>query len=61
MGEARGKARTKAQGALEVLEHRGVKVSADMWTRADACTDLEQAERWFKRSFDVERAEDLLD
>ncbi|WP_147340958.1 hypothetical protein [Actinomadura logoneensis] len=59
--QAIGKAQAKAQDALEILEHRGVKVSADMWARADACADLEQAERWFKRSFDVERAEDLLD
>ncbi|WP_026415996.1 hypothetical protein [Actinomadura oligospora] len=60
-GEARGEARGKALATLQILEHRGLKVSADMWARAEACTDPEQAERWFKRSFDVERAEDLLD
>ncbi|MEV4252384.1 hypothetical protein AB0J52_04355 [Spirillospora sp. NPDC049652] len=61
IGEAIGEAKGKAQAALQILERRGLKVSADMWARADACADLEQAERWFKRSFDVERAEDLLD
>ncbi|MFC5185202.1 hypothetical protein [Actinomadura harenae] len=60
-GKAEGEARGKALAAVQLLEHRGMKVPADMWARADACTDLEQAERWFKRSLDVERAEDLLD
>lgn len=60
-GEVRGQAKGKALAALQILEHRGMKVSAAMWARAEACTDPEQAERWFKRSFDVERAEDLLD
>lgn len=58
--QAIGRAKTKAQDALEILEHRGIKVSESMWSRADACTDMEQAERWFKRAFDVECADDLF-
>lgn len=60
-GEARGEARGRVKSVLELLEMRGIEVRADERERILACTDREEADRWFISAFSASRAEEIFD
>ena len=59
--EQRGEARGMARAVLEMFELRGVEVSEAVRERILACTDADQAERWFTSAFSASRAEEIFD
>ncbi|MEV3934613.1 hypothetical protein AB0K52_01340 [Glycomyces sp. NPDC049804] len=59
-GEARGMARGKAEAVLEMFELRGIEVSEAVRERILACTDPEQADRWFTSAFSASSAEEIF-
>ena len=59
-GRAKGKAEGLTTAVLLLLEQRGLAVSAAQRNRLQSCTDLQQAERWLERAFDVTSANELL-
>ncbi|MFG3339731.1 hypothetical protein [Glycomyces sp. NPDC048151] len=60
-GEARGEVRGKAKAVLEMFELRGIEVSDVARERILACTDPEQADRWFTSAFSASTAEEIFD
>jgi hypothetical protein len=71
-GRAEGLAEGLRQGAeeatregrhhyiIDVLQNRGLKVPGEICTRVITCTDLGLLERWAKRAWKVDMAEDLF-
>lgn len=45
---------------IDVLQNRDVKVSGEACARIMACTDLPTLERWIKRAWKVDAAEDIF-
>ncbi|MDA1361532.1 hypothetical protein O1R50_18030 [Glycomyces luteolus] len=60
-GEARGEARGRAKSVLELLEMRGLEVRDAERERILACTDPEEADRWFTSAFSASRVEEIFD
>jgi hypothetical protein len=61
IGEARGRAIGKAQAVLEVLEHRGIPVSASVRKRILAMRDELALPQWIERAVTVTRAAELFE
>jgi hypothetical protein len=61
LGEARGRAIGKAQALLEVLEQRGIAVSAVARKRILATRDELALQRWLERALTVTRAAELFE
>jgi hypothetical protein len=60
-GQARGEARGMAKAVVEMFELRGIEVPEAVRERILACTDPEQADRWFTSAFSASRAEEIFD
>jgi hypothetical protein len=59
-GRAEGIAMSKAADVLDVLETRGLTVSADQRDRILACSDLEVLKTWLRRAVVVASADELF-
>ena len=49
-GEAQGEARGTAKSILQVLERRGIAVSADQRQEILSCTNLDRLSRWLDQA-----------
>ncbi|MDT3724807.1 hypothetical protein ROS62_07855 [Streptomyces sp. DSM 41972] len=58
--KSRGKAESRAESILRVLEVQGVPVSDEVRERITTCTDLDTLTTWFDRCLTVSKAEDLF-
>ncbi len=56
----KGRAEGRAMSIIDVLETRGIPVSADLRTRILGCTDLETLGQWFRRAVTVTSADELF-
>jgi hypothetical protein len=60
-GEARGKARSKAEDILVVFEQRDIDVDDKSRELIASCWDLDTLNGWFRRAFKVGKASDLFE
>jgi hypothetical protein len=60
-GEAKGEAKGKAESILTILENRGIDLSPAQRETILACRDLEQLDRWLRRSLNISTAPELFD
>jgi predicted transposase YdaD len=60
-GEARGRARGKAEDILVVFDQRGIDVDDKSRELIESCTDLGILNGWFRRAFKVDKASDLFE
>lgn len=59
-GREEGRVEDRAAMTLRILQWRGIPVSDAVRERVQACTDLDQLERWAQRAVHATRAEDLF-
>jgi hypothetical protein len=59
-GIEQGVEKERAAKVLELLELRGILVSASVRERIEACSDLDLLNTWFRRALCVECSEDLF-
>ena len=59
-GEVRGEARGKAKSLLNLLEARGIAVSAAMRTKILACTSSATLDRWQKNALQASSVSEVL-
>jgi hypothetical protein len=60
-GRDEGRLQALAAAVLEVLDVRGLEVSAALRDRVRTCVDLQTLERWLRRAVIVRSAEELFE
>lgn len=60
-GEAKGEAKGEARSILTVLDARGIEVPDEVRDTVMSCEDLDQLQKWLRRSLEVNQAHELVD
>ncbi|MFX0576140.1 hypothetical protein [Nocardia nepalensis] len=59
-GKTEGKAEGEAAALLRILAKRGFEVSEALKAHINACTDLDQLDRWIDRSLTANRIDEIF-